>query len=435
MFVVTVVPVSRGVFKETLTFFSKEPITPGSMVTAPVRNKKTQVFVLKNEAVSDAKLSLRTSSYALKKIDGAKGVKIVSEATMRAFSETARVHALPLGVIAAHHIPSTILSNTQELVGDAPEPPASDTEPETVALQATFEERVRLYRNIVRGAFANGKSVYIATATIAEAEALRDVLERGIHDQVRVCTSALTKKQTLELWNEALAAKAPYVYIGTRSFVTLPNTPFDSFIIERETARPFVQQKHPRIDSRVLIQHLAKNVGARCILADFPLSIATRHRLEETDIDEMTRLQVSSHAQATAKVIDTRTKKDPDKPQTAKKRFSPLAEQTRTHIEKALTDGQHVFLYASRKGLAPVTVCNDCGTPVVDETTGVPMTLHKTSVGNVFLSHRSGAVMKANVCCASCGSWNLVSLGIGVERVFDEGTKTVSRSTDCNANR
>jgi primosomal protein N' (replication factor Y) len=48
------------------------------------------------------------------------------------------------------------------------------------------------------------------------------------------------------------------------------------------------------------------------------------------------------------------------------------------------------------------------------------MVLHKTVDGNVFLSHRSGAVVPAHISCRTCGGWNLSTLGIGIDRVEEE---------------
>ena len=423
MFVVSVAPIARGAFKEKLSFFSKKAIAVGSLVHAPIRGKKTPVFVLENVAVQDSKLSLRNSSYALKKIETTTGKKIISKKVMDAFAFSARYHALPLGTMVAHHIPNALLSEPEQLHTEVVEPQGDETKIDTVAFQAAYEERVRMYRNIVRGAFAKNESVFIMTPTIAEAEHLREKLERGIHEQVVVLTSALTKKRTISLWKEIIADTKPYLIIGTRSFISLPNKKFDSIIVERETARAYVQHKAPFIDSRIVAEAVARHSGARCILADFPIRIQTRLRLEEAEIEELSRLQVSSRTSNRTLVVDARTKKDEEKTTPKKKRFSVLTEKARLQITHELEHGGRVFLYASRRGLAPVTVCNDCGTPVIDEATGTPMTLHKTTAGNVFLSHRSGAVVKANISCASCGGWNLVSLGIGVDRVYEEITK------------
>ena len=105
---------------------------------------------------------------------------------------------------------------------------------------------------------------------------------------------------------------------------------------------------------------------------------------------------------------------------TAKKKFSVFTERTENTIREELKKGSRVFIYAARRGLAPLTVCNDCGAPVVDPASGAPMTLHKTEAGNVFVSFYSGAVLPANISCSSCGSWNLTSLGIGIDRVVEE---------------
>ena len=157
--------------------------------------------------------------------------------------------------------------------------------------------------------------------------------------------------------------------------------------------------------------------GARLLLADFPLRAETYARKDMGTGDELARAQVRTQSTAKITVTDTRTK---DIKRESRRSFSALQAETYETMRATLARGGTVAVYAARKGIAPLTVCNDCGTPITDSATGAPMVLHKTPKGNVFLSHRSGAVESADRSCAVCGGWNLVSLGIGVERVADE---------------
>ena len=116
-------------------------------------------------------------------------------------------------------------------------------------------------------------------------------------------------------------------------------------------------------------------------------------------------------------MIDSRPK---DERRGEKRVFTTLSKETKNKIASELKSGGRVAVFASRRGIAPLTVCNDCGTPISDPETGTPMTLHKTASGNVFLSHRSGAVLPSETSCKTCGGWNLVTLGIGVDRVQEE---------------
>lgn len=431
MFVVTVIPITRQRLKESLSFFAKRAVPVGAVIDVPVRGKPIPALVAEVADVRDEKLALRSKTYSLKKISPKSVRSIFPERTVDAFKNIAEWHALPLGAVIARLSPSAVLTAP---AGDALRARGDDntwhgtdeskTTSDALVLQAEYDDRVRLYRSIAREAFARGQSLLITSPTIAEAERLYEKLHRGIKEHTFILTSAETKKNTLAAWKRAVEEPEPLLIIATHSFISIPRHGLDAIIVERESARSYVSQDREALDTRVAAEHIARKSGARIIFADFPVRIETRARLQAGELEELSRLQVSVQRGAAVRLINTRTKKEVDAaPPVKKKRFSAFSDEVKGAIDEALARGVHVFLYAARRGLAPLTVCNDCGTPVTDPATGVPMTLQKTESGNVFLSYRSGAVMPANTSCRACGSWNLVSLGIGVERVLAEAEK------------
>ena len=422
---VKVIPITRSGFSDTLTFFSKNKLEEGSVIDAPVRNKPTPSLVAEVTPAREEKLSLRGSSFSLKKISPRNSYNIFTPGTIRAFKDIADYHALPLGVVLAHFTPKSILSSASSLKHTNIHSAFEETASDKLVMQAEYEERVRMYRNLTREAFARGESVMVIAPTIAEVENLYEQLHRGIERQTLRITSALTKKATLTLWNKAITETEPLLIIGTYSIMSIPRKDVNAIVVERESSRSYVGLERPHIDIRYAAERIAQRNNARAIFADFPLRIETRARLERGEFEELTRLQVSTRFGAPVQIIDARTKDDSENERSApkKKRFSALTDTAQEKIEHELKKGGRVFLYAARKGLAPLTVCNDCGTPITDPATGAPMTLHKTEAGNMFLSYRSGALMPANISCKKCGSWNLVSLGIGVERVHEEVEK------------
>lgn len=141
------------------------------------------------------------------------------------------------------------------------------------------------------------------------------------------------------------------------------------------------------------------------------------------EVERLARDQARTAKTALAMIVDARPKDEMQKAngeRAARRVFKTLADETIEAIREETGRGGRVAVFAARRGIAPLTVCNDCGTPVTDPETGTPMTLSRTASGNVFISHRSGAILRAETPCAICGSWNLVTLGIGIERVIDE---------------
>lgn len=426
MYVVEVIPITRGVFKDTLTFFSKNKLDAGVVVDAPLRGKKIPALVVGSYDARESKAHLREIDFALKKLSPRASRRLFHSRTLSALRAIALYHATPLSSVLAHFTPRAIVDSVERIADAKEEDERKDTAPDILAFQADYEERVRMYRAIARESFARGESVMIITPTIMEAETLHQKLFRGIEEQVVLLTSNTAKKASVVAWNKIVEDPEPLLIITTGSFLMIPRPSLSTYIVEHENARWYTRPERPHIDIRMSAELLAKKQGSRLIIADFPLRIETRARLEAGAIEEFNRLQVSAQHTTQVRVVDMRTKKDPtdvrDLTRRTKK-FSVFSETTLHSIEEELARGGRVMLYAQRKGLAPLTVCNDCGTPVVDPESGTPMTLHKTEAGNVFVSFYSGRVVSANTSCMKCGSWNLVSLGVGVERVIEEASK------------
>ena len=211
--------------------------------------------------------------------------------------------------------------------------------------------------------------------------------------------------------------------MGTVFTLSIPHR-FETFVVERESARGYRALTRPYLDMRRAAESLAKETGTRLIVADFPLRAESRYRAENGG-EEFARIQMRASGSTETLIIDARKT---DGARGEKRIFTTLTEKTKKIIGEELSRGGRVVVFAARRGLSPLTVCNDCGTPVTDVETGTPMVLHKTVEGNVFISHRSGAELPAESSCRNCGGWNLVTLGIGIERVVEELAKSFPKA-------
>lgn len=390
---------------------------------APVRGRKVPSIVISSRDVREEKFDIRSADFALKKIDAKNPPKrVFSESFMNALSDSALWHGIHEGVLCAALTSSVILSSLSKL-DEAPRKAHRTTDvdlkvrADLLVLQSEREERIRIYRNIAREAFARNASVVIVAPTVIEAETLSLELSRGIEERVVLITGELSKKKLVSSWNKAVSEKEPVLIIGTPLVLSLPRFDADTIIIERESARAYRGIQRPYVDVRRAAEAMSRHSGARLILADFPLRIETRYRVDIHEAEELSRSQMRPSGTEEVTIFDSRAKEEK---RGEKRVFSTLEKETKEKIRTEIKKGGRAAIFAARRGIAPLTVCNDCGTPITDPESGTPMVLHKTTSGNVFISHRSGAVLPSETSCKVCGGWNLVTLGIGIDRVFEE---------------
>ncbi|MBV9349211.1 MAG: hypothetical protein JO026_00490 [Patescibacteria group bacterium] len=427
MFIVRVIPIARNIFKDELSFFSREEIPEGMLVYAPVRGKELPSLVISSTDAREEKSEIRQADFSLKKINPDRMARVLSKAFVESIRDTAAWHGSHESQIMSLLTSHVILNTALRLSFSAAKKETEDTEvrprSEVLILQAEREERLRTYRNLAREGFARGTSLLVIVPTVIEGERLKKELERGIEERVILIDGDMPAKKLIEAWKRCIESTKPILAIGTAFALSLPRVDIDTVILERESARAYRAIARPRADIRRAAEFFCRRQGARCILADFPVRVETRYRLDIGEAEELSRPQARSGGAGRVEVIDVRGKEVPGKDKSAKRQFRALSPEVMEKIRIETARGGRVAVFAARKGISPLTVCNDCGTPVTDPDTGVPMVLHKSAEGNVFLSHRSGALIPAGVSCRHCGSWNLVSLGIGIERVYDELNK------------
>lgn len=419
MFSVRVMPLSRGIFKDELTFFSREPVSAGHVLAVTVRGRKIPALAVSSTDVREERQDIRSADFTLKKLELETPPKrIFSESFMDAVRETAVWHGTRDGAVLSALAPSGILAAVARVEEAPPSPERHEgVKSEFLLLQADREERVRTYRNLVREAFARNASVVVVCPTVVESEIIAEELSRGIENRVMLVTSELTKKKLVSSWNRAVTETSAVVIVGTPAVLSIPRPGIDTIVVERESAKSYRMRERPSLDARKVAEYVSRASGARLIFADFPLRAETRYRLKNHDAEELSRLQARSAGAEQIHIVDARAHEEK---RGEKRMFSTLSAETKNEIRNVIERKGRVAVFAARKGLAPLTVCNDCGTPVTDPVTGTPMVLHRTEKGNVFVSHKSGAIVPAEVSCRTCGGWNLVTLGIGVDRVYQE---------------
>jgi len=415
MKLIHVIPIAKGIRRDRLSYFSAHALPDGALVSVPLRKKTVPAIVIKSENAKDVKARLKSSDFAMKKISSKKPRGIFLPEFIMASHKTADYYTSTLGAVLHQVVPLALLENVDKLPEIKKAKKSKKSEPfmEILAFQSESGERVDDYRRLVRESFAHGSSTYIVTPTIRRAESLKRELEKGIENYVYALHSDVAKKELLKRLATIIKENHPVLIIGTGGFLATPRGDIGTIIVENEGSKSYKMQSRPYVDYRIFAREYAAALGARIIYAGMPLSIETMWRLKQREYEELSSTRARISTKADQYIIDMRGEK-------GKKEFFVLSSQLTDQIEATENTDARTFIFNVRRGIAPTTVCEECGDVVTCSLCRAPVVLHTSKGGNVFVCHSCGASRSAKERCRNCNSWKLKSLGIGGERVKAE---------------
>lgn len=408
MELIHVIPLSRGVFRDQLTYFSAKPLPAGALVEIPLRQKFIPALVVESEPVTAARAALRSAAYALKKIRTLKAPPLVRPEFVAAARAAADRAAASLGPVLRALLPQAILAQAANLRPEAknfPEPADNLAAPEIAVLQDADEHRISFYRSLIREHFARGASVIFCLPSVAELEKFFQQLERGIAEYTFVLHAQLAAKEQLGRWQAALRSRHPILALVTPSFLSLPRPDLATIILEREPSEHYERPARPHFDWRVLATELARHYRARLIFADLTLSLPTFYAAANRLYQPLAPLKQRIAGAENSRLLPHQG-------------GAPLGPELLAELTEGVAGRDKILVLANRRGLAPLVVCEDCGATVLCRRCQSPVALHELSrEEKIFFCHHCGGKRSAKENCAVCQSWRLKELGVGSARV------------------
>jgi primosomal protein N' (replication factor Y) len=419
MKIIEVIPISRGIGKETLSYFTGEDIQAGAIVSVPLRSKSIHGLVVKVEDVVEAKSAIKSAPYAIKKIEKLSHHDFLSAEFIESVVETGRRSAATTGSILNTLIPKIILEHAQKKI-TKPDLPDFHHIHEEFVLQAGFEERAGQYKSLIRESFARKQSVFVCTPSFQDARKIYDALAKGIEDYTVLLHSGMAQNALLKAWQEATQSTHPLLIIGTGKFLCLPRKDISLLIIEKENGKGYKSLQRPFLDIRTFAEIFAKKNKIKIVYGDILLRVETLWRHESGECQEIISPSYRLRMQNTnEQLVDMK----PYSPSHGRE-FQILSDELIETIKKTIEKKERIVIFTVRRGLAPLTLCGDCGTIVECNTCHAPTSLHSYTVDGekqfFFLCHRCGEKRNAEEHCKNCDSWKLVMLGIGIQGLEKE---------------
>jgi primosomal protein N' len=418
MWIVEVVPIKRGIPKETLTYFSAEPVPDGTVVSVPVRSKAIDAISVACRDARDEKAAIKSGSFSLKKILKIKEGSPVPAYIFEAARLAAQYYRCPRGTILNLLIPDYSFYGlfSHEPIKKTGEEPV----PERLLFQSPLDDRIAFYRTYIRESFAKKESVVFVCPTIADSDLFAESLSRGIADFVVVINSELSSKKLITLLQKVAVDPHPFVIITTPSFASLMRPDTGTLILEHESSSAYSTPSNPSFDFRVLMEIFARSAGKKFIFGDSLLRVETLGRHETKELGTVAPITFRALAPLEINVIPHGVPAE-ILPRTRNDQVPALSAEMRALVGRCVAEKSHIFAFALRTGLATVTRCRDCGQVFLCEHCEAPLVLYAGASGKrVFICNKCKMHKPSEQKCARCESWNLAALGTGTAFVEEE---------------
>lgn len=413
MKLISVLPISRGIPKKNLFYFTSEDVKEGDLIEVPLRSRIILAKIESIEDVSEAKGYLKSLPFKMSKISRIKERSFFSKAFMEAVKETSNFFCGTPGATLHNLLPpknfySFLKFSNQEL-------PSKNKEVKVI--QSSFEERVSRIRMIIREEFARGKSVLLILPTVDAVKRWTNVVSKGIGDYVFSIHQRMSKIKAEEMFLKFSENNHSALLIATPQFVGVSKKDLGTIILEEEGSRFYKKEGRPYVDFRFFIESYAKFAGFKLILSDLMLRVETVMRLKENLLYE--DMPSSFRLKNKAEIFISELKNQDDA-----KRKDEIFSKEFLHFVKSLEENSKLFVLVPRRGLAPYIFCGDCGTAFRCNSCGSFMFLHSGISDRFFMCHKCLQEIQAKGAkCNHCESWNLKTFGVGTESIEESVKK------------
>lgn len=284
MKIVSVIPLSKGIWRESLSYFTAQEVSLGSLVSIPIKNKTIDGLVVAEKAVKDLKTQIKKTDFIWRKINRIKKNGYFSPEFIKAANLTAEYYAVFSGQVIKSLIPQIILEKLPDLKLPKWDDPRGKILSEIMAIQEPDEERLSFYKSLIRESFAKKQSVFLCLPTLVDIERVSPLMVKGIEQYVVTLHGGLAKNQIILLWKKILSTPHPILIIATPLFLSLPRVDITTLIFEKENSSHYKNFSRPHVDWRFFAERLAEQKKIRLIFGDIALRSETIYRLGRGEI-------------------------------------------------------------------------------------------------------------------------------------------------------
>ena len=191
MYILSIIPIARGIPFNTLSYYNTDALSVGTLVELPFGKQTITGLVHECTSLIEAKTSIKQATFSLKRIKKVIGVSHYSTALVEGLREASAKTLTPIGSLAGVVINELFI----DLIQQPDETPEQSLEIKPSLLSyGPHIDRIDTYKRIIRTAFAQKKSVVLVAPSIRSVEYWFTTLQKGIASHSVLIHSKRTKR-------------------------------------------------------------------------------------------------------------------------------------------------------------------------------------------------------------------------------------------------
>lgn len=420
MYILQVAPLIKlpGALSQSLTYYSPDPVEPGTAVSIEVRTKNVTGIVIVCQLLTNVKQNIRkTTDFSVKEIESVFSEHpLLTPEQLDLATWMSEYYAFPLGVILKSFVPKVTAKMKRYPKILAQERPASSRIQETFqpkVILGGYPERISHYRQTIVA------SRYQTLILVPDKIRLTQVSQDLADLNPLVISSDLTTKQHREAWMQVKTGQARCI-ITTRTGIFFPFLDLEQVILEDEPSEAFYSfDMKPQYATQDLARKLAEIHGSNLVLGSQVPSVRSYHLLHQHQISvvpecfptwKSEQVQVISMLDQYAHGLE-----------------GPISDPVINAVSDAVAANRPVIFFVNRRGESTYIYCQDCGHHLRDPHSGSLLVEHRVDTmpkrpknyteSKVLVSHKSNRWFKMVHVCPKCGSEELHRGGLGIEKI------------------
>lgn len=278
----------------------------------------------------------------------------------------------------------------------------------------TSSGKTEIYIHLIEETLARGEQILYLLPEIALTTQITERLKRIFGSRLGIYHSKFSDEIRVEIWQKQLSDQPYEIILGARSSLFLPFRKLGLVIVDEEHENSYKQfDPAPRYHARNAALILASFFQARALLGSATPSIESYHLAQQGKYGLVTLNKRYKEIQLPrilpVDIKELRRKKRMNSS------FSPLLLHA---IREALEQREQIILFQNRRGFSPMIECKTCGWVPRCKNCDVSLTYHKST--NRLTCHYCGYTESVPTACPACEENNLISRGLGTERIEDE---------------
>lgn len=280
----------------------------------------------------------------------------------------------------------------------------------------TGSGKTEVFMHAVRETLSLGKCAIILVPEIALTPQMVSWFRGRFGGAAAVIHSRLSAGERYDEWRRIRRGEARVV-IGARSAVFSPVEKLGLIVIDEEHESTYLNDRHPRYDTREVAASRCDRENATMILASATPSILSFARARRGDyvLLEMPH-RVNDRPLPEVEIVDMREELENGN-------RTVLSGQLRRALRECVADGSQAILLMNRRGYNSFVSCRTCGYVVKCPNCDISMTYHIGDTDGQLRCHYCGKEMPPPAVCPACGGKYIRYFGAGTQKVEEEVQK------------